>query len=112
MAYYEVKTSSDQEFLDMLRGRNDELVTAMVEGVLSAIDKGLKKIDLVKVINTSDLNYRKKTSYVISIIEEDYETMLSSCMDDMIRLEKYELCSKIKNYLQSESIGSTLKASN
>jgi transcription antitermination factor NusA-like protein len=99
MAYYEVKTNSDQEFLDMLRERNDELVTAMVEGVLSAIDTGLKKIDLVEVINA--VGSRKKASYVISIVQEDYETMLTSCMEDMIRLEKYELCSKIKAYLDS-----------
>ncbi len=97
MAYYNVKTDNETEFLAMLSSREESLVTAMVEGVLDAIDNGLELVELISV----KLNKRKvnKPFYTISIKKEEYRTLLKNCLDDMVRFEKYELCAKMKSYL-------------
>ena len=97
MAYYNVKTDNENDFLSMLSSREESLVTAMVEGVLDAIDNGLEMVELISV----KLNKRRvnKPFYTISIKKEEYPTLLKNCLDDMVRFEKYELCAKMKSYL-------------
>jgi hypothetical protein len=94
MAYYKVNTEHEDDFIRMLKERHETLVTAMVKGVLDAAERGLKKVDLIEVQSGSKRGY-----YVVTAIAKEYGTMLKSCLDDMIRYENYELCAKIKNYL-------------
>lgn len=95
MAYYKIKTKSDDEFLEMLKERDEALVTAMVNGVLDAVEKGMKKVDLIEV-QLGDM----KGHYVVTAIAKEYSKMLESCLEDMVRFENYELCAKIKKYLE------------
>ena len=97
MAYYNVKTDNENDFLSMLSSREESLVTAMVEGVLDAIDNSLEMVELISV----KLNKRRvnKPFYTISIKKEEYPTLLKNCLEDMVRFEKYELCAKMKSYL-------------
>jgi hypothetical protein len=96
MAYYNVKTDNETDFLAMLSSREESLVTAMVEGVLDAIDNGLEYVEL---INVKFNKQRNKGYYAISVKKEEYSTLLKNCLDDMVRMEKYELCARMKSYL-------------
>lgn len=100
MAYYNLTVNNEDEFMGMMIVRDEGLVTGMVEGVLEAIDKGLKKVDLVQVnIEDSEVD---NAYYVVSIKESEYTSLLNRCFDDMVKFERYEICDKIKSYIESK----------
>ena len=69
----------------------------MVKCVISAYKRNRKGIDIF------DITFKDMSGMVFNIEKSQYTELLSNCLDDLIRMEEYELCADVKKILDKKS---------
>ena len=69
----------------------------MVKCVISAYKRNRKGIDIF------DITFKDMSGMVFNIEKSQYTELLSNCLDDLIKMEEYELCADIKKILDKKS---------
>jgi hypothetical protein len=80
-----------------MKGRDSDLIMKMVKCVLSAAKRNKAKIDIF------DISFKDMSSMLFTIDKQQYSDMLQNCMDDLIKIEEYELCAEIKKQLDKKT---------
>jgi hypothetical protein len=65
--------------------------------VLSAAKRGKDKIDIFEI------TFKTMDELTFSIEKSQYKEMLKNCMDDLIKMEEYELCAEIQKILKKRT---------
>ena len=76
-----------------MKGRDIDIVMKMVKCVLSASKRNKEKIDIF------DITFKNLDSMIFTIEKSQYKDLLKNCLDDLIKVEEYELCAEIKKEL-------------
>ena len=90
MACHYLYLKNQREFFELMKQRDSEIIMKMVKCVLSAAKRNKDKIDIF------DVSFKDMTSMVFTIDKSQYNEMLKNCMDDLIKIEEYEMCADIK----------------
>lgn len=93
MACYNIRLKNREDFIELIRSRDPEMVISMVNCVLSAIKSKKKKVDIIQV------KFDTGEGMMISASQEDYKNLLEKCKEDLIELEEFELCAEIQKAL-------------
>ena len=80
-----------------MKQRNPDLIMKMVKCVLSASKRNKAKIDIF------DISFKDMSGMVFTIDKSQYNDMLKNCLDDLIKIEEYELCAEIKKQLDKKT---------
>ena len=97
MAAHVVTFKNMQEFFQKMKDRDSDMIRKMAKTVIHAVNTNRKKIDVFQVI------FSTTGEYIFTLDSDQYLNCLRNCMDDMIRIEEYELCSQIRDILQKEA---------
>jgi len=97
MACHYLYLKDQREFYGMMRQRDPELIIKMVKCVLSADKRNKDKIDIF------DITFKDTSSLVFTIDKPQYKDLLTKCLDDMIKIEEYELCAEMKKQIDKKS---------
>lgn len=89
--------TTEDEFFNRLKKRDPEILTKMVKCVISAHKRKVQKI------NIFDITFKDMSSLVFSMEKSQFVDFLSNCMQDMINIEEYELCSEIKKISEKKT---------
>jgi hypothetical protein len=65
--------------------------------VLSAAKRGKDKIDIFEI------TFKTMEELIFSIEKSQYKEMLKNCMDDLIKMEEYELCAEIQKIIKKRT---------
>jgi hypothetical protein len=65
--------------------------------VLSAAKRGKDKIDIFEI------TFKTMDELTFSIEKSQYKEMLKNCMDDLIKMEEYELCAEIQKIIKKRT---------
>jgi len=103
MACHCLMLKDQREFLQLMKERDSELILKMVKCVLSAYKRGKDQIDIF------DITFKSMDQLTFTIDKSQYKELLSNCMDDLIKIEEYEMCAEIKKILEGKKRGSKLK---
>lgn len=93
MACHNSYMDSEKDFYQKLKNRDPDIITKMVRCVISAHKRKKDKIDIF------DLYFKDSSSLTFSMQKEEYIKFLGNCLDDMIKIEEYELCAEIKKII-------------
>jgi len=97
MACHCLMLKDQREFLQLMKERDSELILKMVKCVLSAYKRNKDGIDIF------DITFKDTSGMIFNIEKSQYAELLSNCLDDLIAIEEYELCSEIKKILDKKS---------
>jgi len=97
MACHCLYLKDQREFFNLMKGRDSDLIMKMVKCVLSAAKRNKAKIDIF------DISFKDMSSMLFTIDKQQYSDMLQNCMDDLIKIEEYELCAEIKKQLDKKT---------
>jgi len=86
-----------REFLQLMKERDSDLILKMVKCVLSAYKRNKDGIDIF------DITFKDTSGMVFNIEKSQYVELLSNCLDDLIKIEEYELCAEVKKILDKKS---------
>ena len=94
MACHYLNLNDSKDFYSKLKNRDPDIVLKMVKCVLSAYKRNKSSIDIF------DITFKTLSDDLIFTIDKSqYKELLNSCMNDLITMEEYELCSEIKKIL-------------
>ena len=96
MACHYLSCKNSQEFFGLLKQRDPDLILKMTKCVLSATKRGKDKIDIFEI------TFKDMSELTFSIDKPQYRDLLSNCMDDLIKMEEYELCAEVKKILDKK----------
>ncbi len=97
MACHCLMLKDQREFLQLMKERDSELILKMVKCVLSAYKRNKNGIDIF------DITFKDMSGMIFNIEKSQYTELLSNCLDDLIKVEEYELCAEIKKILDKKS---------
>jgi hypothetical protein len=97
MACHYLYLKDQREFFTLMKGRDTDLIMKMVKCVLSASKRNRDKIDIF------DISFKDMSGMVFTIEKSQYKDLLKNCLDDLIKIEEYELCAEIKKQLNKKS---------
>ena len=97
MACHCLYLKDQREFFTLMKQRNPDLIMKMVKCVLSASKRNKAKIDIF------DISFKDMSGMVFTIDKSQYNDMLKNCLDDLIKIEEYELCAEIKKQLDKKT---------
>jgi hypothetical protein len=80
-----------------MKSRDSEIIIKMVKCILSAAKRNKEKIDIF------DISFKNLDSMVFTIDKSQYNDLLKNCLDDLIKVEEYELCAEIKKELDRKT---------
>jgi len=86
-----------REFLQLMKERDSELILKMVKCVLSAYKRNKDGIDIF------DITFKDMSGMIFNIEKSQYAELLGNCLDDLIKVEEYELCAEVKKILDKKS---------
>lgn len=89
MACYYILYDTEKDFYAALKDRNKELLIKMIKCVLSAIKRRKDKVDIFEI------TFKDTSILTFTIDKPQYNELLRSCLEDMIKYEEYELCAEI-----------------
>lgn len=96
MACHQLFLKDSREFFAKMKERDVDIVLKMVRCVLSAIKRKRKSIDIFEITF-------KDTSVLVFTIESyQYNELLKNCLDDLIKVEEYELCAEITKIINKK----------
>lgn len=99
MACHYLYLKNQREFFDIMKNRDSDIIMKMVKCVLSAAKRNKDKIDIF------DISFKDMSSMVFTIDKPQYNELLKNCLDDLIKIEEYELCAEVKKQLDKKSRG-------
>ena len=85
-----------REFLQLMKERDSDLILKMVKCVLSAYKRNKDGIDIF------DITFKDTSGMIFNIEKSQYTELLSNCLDDLIKIEEYELCAEVKKILDKK----------
>ena len=97
MACHCLYLRDQREFYKLMKERDSDLIMKMVKCVLSATKRSKKNIDIF------DITFKDMSSLVFTIDKSQYNELLKNCLDDLIKIEEYELCAEIKKQLDKKT---------
>ena len=97
MACHCLTLKDQREFFQMMKDRDSELILKMVKCVLSAYKRNKDGIDIF------DITFKDMSGMVFNIEKSQYTELLSNCLNDLIAVEEYELCSEVKKIIDKKS---------
>lgn len=97
MACHCLHLKNANEFYLLLKQRDPDLVVKMVKCVLSAAKRSKKSIDIF------DITFKDMSELIFTIDRSQYNELLSNCLDDLIKIEAYELCAEVKKQLDKKT---------
>jgi len=97
MACHYLYLKDQREFFALMKSRDTDLIMKMVKCVLSASKRNRDKIDIF------DISFKDMSSMIFTIDRPQYKDLLKNCLDDLIKIEEYELCAEIKKQLDKKS---------
>ena len=97
MACHCLYLKDQREFFTLMKNRDTDLIMKMVKCVLSAAKRNKAKIDIF------DISFKDMSSMLFTIDKSQYNDMLKNCLDDLIKIEEYELCAEIKKQLDKKT---------
>jgi len=80
-----------------MKSRDTDLIMKMVKCVISASKRNKAKIDIF------DISFKDMSSMLFTIDKPQYKDLLKNCLDDLIKIEEYELCAEIKKQLDKKT---------
>jgi hypothetical protein len=80
-----------------MKSRDTDLIMKMVKCVISASKRNKAKIDIF------DISFKDMSSMLFTIDKPQYKDLLKNCLDDLIKIEEYELCGEIKKQLDKKT---------
>ena len=99
MACHCLHLKDQREFFKLMKERDSDLIMKMVKCVLSASKRNKDKIDIF------DISFKDMSGMVFTIDKPQYSELLKNCLDDLIKIEEYELCAEIKKQIDKKSRG-------
>ena len=96
MACHCLMLKNQREFLQLMKERDSELILKMVKCVLSAYKRNKDGIDIF------DITFKDMSGMIFNIEKSQYKELLKNCMDDLIKLEEYELCADVHKILEGK----------
>ncbi len=93
MACHYLYLKNQREFFELMKNRDSELIMKMVKCVLSAAKRNKDKIDIF------DISFKDMSGMVFTIDKKQYKELLKNCLEDLVKIEEYELCAEIKKEL-------------
>lgn len=96
MACHYLYLNNSKEFFDKLKNRDPDLVLKMTKCVLNAAKRGKNSVDIFEI------TFKSLDELVFTIETSQYKEMLSNCMEDLIKMEEYELCAEINKFLNKK----------
>lgn len=97
MACHYLYLKDSSEFYSLMKSRDSEIIIKMVKCILSAAKRNKEKIDIF------DISFKNLDSMVFTIDKSQYNDLLKNCLDDLIKVEEYELCAEIKKELDRKT---------
>jgi hypothetical protein len=85
-----------RQFLQMMKDRDSDLILKMVKCVISAHKRNKDGIDIF------DITFKDTSGMIFNIEKSQYKELLKNCMDDLIKLEEYELCADVHKILEGK----------
>jgi hypothetical protein len=80
-----------------MKSRDTDLIMKMVKCVISASKRNKAKIDIF------DISFKDMSSMLFTIDKPQYKDLLKNCLDDLIKIEEYELCAEVKKILDKKT---------
>ena len=96
MACHCLYLKNSNEFYSLMKKRDSDLIIKMVKCVMSASKRNKDKIDIF------DITFKNTEEMTFSIEKKQYKELLTNCLDDMIKLEEYELCAEMKKLINKK----------
>lgn len=96
MACHSLYLTNSREFYSLMKNRDVDLTTKMVQCVLNASKRNKEKVDIF------DITFKNMDNLVFSIEKKQYKELLSNCLQDMINIEAYELCAEMKKQIDKK----------
>jgi hypothetical protein len=96
MACHCLMLKDHHQFLQMMKDRDSDLILKMVKCVLSAHKRNKDGIDIF------DITFKDTSGMIFNIEKSQYKELLKNCMDDLIKLEEYELCADVHKILEGK----------
>jgi len=97
MACHYLYLKDQREFFTLMKERDSDIIMKMVKCVLSAAKRNKDKIDIF------DISFKDMSGMVFTIDKKQYNDLLKNCMNDLIKIEEYELCGEIKKQLDKKT---------
>ena len=97
MACHCLYLKDQREFFTLMKSRDTDLIMKMVKCVISASKRNKDKIDIF------DISFKDMSSMIFTIDRPQYKDLLKNCLDDLIKVEEYELCAEIKKQLDKKT---------
>jgi hypothetical protein len=103
MACHYLNLKNADEFYMKMRNRDADIILKMAKCVLSAFKRGKDQIDIF------DITFKNLDQLTFTIEKSQYKELLSNCMDDLIKMEEYEMCAEVKKILDGKKRSRKLK---
>jgi hypothetical protein len=97
MACHCLYLKDQREFFALMKSRDSDIIMKMVKCVISASKRNKAKIDIF------DISFKDMSSMIFTIDRPQYKDLLKNCLDDLIKVEEYELCAEIKKQLDKKT---------
>lgn len=97
MACHYLTYNTAKDFFDDLQSRNIDLILKMTKCILSA---SKRKKDIIDVF---EIEFKNKDILIFSIDKLQYPEFLNNALEDLIKIEEYELCAEITKIINKKS---------
>ena len=87
----------EQEFFSKMKERDSEIILKMVKCVISAVKRKRESIDIFEI------TFKDSSSMTFGISKTEYKRFLQNCLDDLIKIEEYELCAEITKIINRKT---------
>ncbi len=97
MACHYLYLKNSDEFYSLMKKRDSDLIIKMVKCVMSASKRNKDKIDIF------DITFKNTEEMTFSIERKQYKELLTNCLEDMVKIEEYELCAEMKKIIDKKT---------
>jgi hypothetical protein len=87
-----------------MKERDSDLILKMVKCVLSAYKRDKDGIEIF------DITFKDTSGMIFNIEKSQYKELLGNCLDDLIKIEEYELCAEVKRIIEGKRRNKVVEA--
>lgn len=98
MACHYLTFDTSADFFKALKQRDSDLILKMVKCVLSAEKRKKESIDIF------EMTFKNLDSLTFTVAKDQYQELLNNCLEDLIKIEEYELCAEITKILNKRKV--------
>lgn len=104
MACHCLTLKDQREFFQLMKERDSDLILKMVKCVLSAYKRDKDGIEIF------DITFKDTSGMIFNIEKSQYKELLGNCLDDLIKIEEYELCAEVKRIIEGKRRNKVVEA--